>query len=102
MVADFKYFPQGSIERFLQRELLLSFLQKNEKELSETEEHLDPELKSAKCDIRALEAIFKDKFGVISGDSAKLFRKMEADEEQKELYENLCALKSKIMTINVI
>jgi hypothetical protein len=67
----------------------------------EVANHFIPELKGAKCNISTLEATFKNKLGVLSVDCAKLFRKMEADEEQKELYENLCALKSKIMTINV-
>jgi|688.fasta_scaffold239311_1 hypothetical protein len=67
----------------------------------EAANHFVPELKDIKCSINTLEATFKNKLGVLSGDCAKLFRKMETDEEQKELYENLCALKSKIMTINV-
>jgi len=29
MVADYKYFPARSIEHYLQRELIISFLQKN-------------------------------------------------------------------------
>ncbi len=67
----------------------------------EATNHFVLELKGVKCSINNLEATFKNKLRVLTGECAKLFRKIEADKEQKELYETLCALKFKIIAKNV-
>jgi hypothetical protein len=49
-----------------------------------------------------LENIFKREYGTLPGEIAKIFKSISLDEGKRLLYEYLCALKSKIMTIDVL
>jgi hypothetical protein len=41
-------------------------------------------------------------YGVLNTDISKIFKKLTSEENPKDTYENLCALKPKILTINVL
>lgn len=58
-------------------------------------------LKSEVNNIAKLEQAYRTEFGTLNAEAAAIFKKLN-EKGAKEVYENICALKSKVLPINVL
>jgi hypothetical protein len=60
------------------------------------------ELNGQPNNISSLQKSYINEYGVLSTEISKIFKKLTADENPKDIYNSICALKPRILPINVL